>query len=215
MTDKFDLSGIRRDYGQTNLLKANIDKNPFTQFQLWFDEVLNTERNDPTAMTLATVDDKQRPDLRVVLLKEITDKGYVFYTNYDSAKAQQLTENPHCSLNFYWPDMARQIRIHGKAEKVSAEVSDKYFASRPKMSQISAWASNQSDVVENRSSLENQFKMLLERFENCPIPRPDHWGGYIVVPDLFEFWQGRDCRLHDRLTYRLHNEQWICERLAP
>lgn len=215
MVDKFDLSGIRRDYGQTDLLKTNIHKNPFTQFQLWFDEVLNTEHSDPTAMTLATVDENGQPDSRVVLLKQFTEKGFVFYSNYNSTKAKQLYTNPRCALNFFWPDMARQVRIHGHIEKVSSESSDHYFSSRPKMSQISSWVSRQSEVVENRAVLESRFKELIERFENQSVPRPDYWGGYLVVADYFEFWQGRDCRLHDRLAYRQENDDWICERLSP
>ncbi|WP_367607517.1 pyridoxamine 5'-phosphate oxidase [Legionella sp. W05-934-2] len=215
MADKFDLSGIRRDYGQMDLLKANIQENPFAQFQLWFDEVLKKEHADPTAMTIATVDEHGQPDLRVVLLKEVTEAGFVFYSNYDSVKAHQLTQNPRCALNFFWPDLARQVRIHGYAEKVSVEKSDKYFASRPKMSQISAWVSHQSEIVENRKILETRFKELIGRYESQTVPRPDYWGGYIVIPNYFEFWQGRDCRLHDRLSYRQDHGQWICERLSP
>ncbi len=215
MADNFYLSSIRRDYGQANLLKKNIDKNPFIQFQLWFDEVLNTEHNDPTAMTLATVDDQGQPDSRVVLLKEYTDDGFIFYSNYDSTKAHQLERSPRCALNFFWPEMARQVRIHGKAIKISPEKSDQYFASRPRMSQISAWVSRQSDVVESRVVLETRFKELISQYENKAVPRPDYWGGYLVVADYFEFWQGRDCRLHDRLAYRLIKDEWICERLSP
>lgn len=215
MADKFDLTSIRRDYGQTDLLKTNIHKNPFTQFQLWFDEVLNAEHSDPTAMTFASVDEVGQPDLRVVLLKEVSDKGFVFYSNYDSVKARQLDHNPRCALNFFWPDMARQVRIHGHVEKVSEEKSDQYFASRPKMSQISAWVSHQSEIVENRAVLETRFKELIGHYENQTVPRPDYWGGYLIVPNYFEFWQGRDCRLHDRLAYRLEEGEWICERLSP
>lgn len=215
MVDNFDLSNIRRDYGQTDLLKKNIHKNPFTQFQLWFDEVLTTEHNDPTAMTLATVDEHGQPDSRVVLLKEFTDKGFVFYTNYESTKAHHLALNPRCALNFFWPDMARQVRIHGSVVKLSTEKSDQYFSSRPKMSQISAWVSHQSEVVDNRVALETRFKELIGQYENKTVPRPDYWGGYLVIADYFEFWQGRDCRLHDRLAYHIIDNEWMCERLSP
>jgi pyridoxamine 5'-phosphate oxidase len=199
------------------LTKDNIDANPIRQFQRWYDEVRasGVSEQDAISMTLATATRDGRPSARVVLLKSFSDLGFVFFTNYLSRKAKELSENPSASLLFYWPQLWRQVRIEGRVEKISAADSEAYFQSRPLGSKLGAWASNQSEIVENRETLEARFGELEKRFGE-EVPRPEHWGGYRLRPNSIEFWQGRDNRLHDRLRYRLReNGEWLIERLAP
>jgi len=199
------------------LTKDNVDANPIRQFQRWYDEVRarGVSEQDAISMTLATATKDGRPSARVVLLKSFDDNGFVFYTNYQSLKGRDLAENPQASLLFYWPKVWRQVRIDGKIEKVSAEESDEYFQSRPLGSKLGAWASNQSEVVDRRETLEGRFAELEKRFGE-DVPRPPHWGGYRLTPNEIEFWQGRDNRLHDRLRYRLQEDgTWVIERLGP
>ena len=199
------------------LTKGNIDANPIRQFQRWYDEVRanGVSEQDAISMTLATATRDGRPSARVVLLKSSSDLGFVFFTNYLSRKAKELSENPRASLLFYWPQLWRQVRIEGRVEKISAADSEAYFQSRPLGSKLGAWASNQSEIVENRETLEARFGELEKRFGE-EVPRPEHWGGYRLRPNSVEFWQGRDNRLHDRLRYRLReNGEWLIERLAP
>ena len=199
------------------LIKDNIDANPIRQFQTWYDEVRagGVSEQDAISMTLATATKDGRPSARVVLLKSFDDRGFVFYTNYLSRKAKELSENPRASLLFYWSQLWRQVRIEGDVDRVSDAESESYFQGRPVGSKLGAWASNQSEVVENRKLLEARFDELQKRFGE-EVPRPEHWGGYRVKPDTIEFWQGRDNRLHDRLRYRLQqNGEWLIERLAP
>jgi pyridoxamine 5'-phosphate oxidase len=199
------------------LTKDNIDANPIRQFQRWYDEVRanGVSEQDAISMTLATATRDGRPSARVVLLKSSSDLGFVFFTNYLSRKAKELSENPSASLLFYWPQLWRQVRIEGDVEKISAADSEAYFQSRPLGSKLGAWASNQSEVVENRETLEARFGELEKRFGE-EVPRPEHWGGYRLKPNSIEFWQGRDNRLHDRLRYRLQKDgAWLIERLAP
>jgi pyridoxamine 5'-phosphate oxidase len=199
------------------LTKTNVDRNPIRQFQVWIDEVRRSgvSEQDAISMTLATATKDGKPDARIVLLKSFDELGFVFYTNYQSRKAKELSENPQACLLFYWPQLWRQVRIEGTVEKVSAEESDAYFQSRPLGSKLGAWASNQSEVIENREALEARFAELQKRFGD-DAPRPPHWGGYRVKPTAIEFWQGQDNRLHDRLRYRLQeNGSWIIERLGP
>ena len=199
------------------LIKDNIDANPIRQFQTWFDEVRagGVSEQDAISMTLGTATKDGRPSARIVLLKGLDDRGFVFYTNYQSRKGTELSENPRACLLFYWPLLWRQVRIEGDLEKVSAEESESYFQSRPLGSKLGAWASNQSEVVASREALEARFDELQEHFGEA-VPRPEHWGGYRVKPDSIEFWQGRDNRLHDRLRYRLKEDgSWLIERLAP
>jgi pyridoxamine 5'-phosphate oxidase len=199
------------------LTKDNIDANPIRQFQRWYDEVRanGVSEQDAISMTLATATRDGRPSARVVLLKSFSDLGFVFFTNYLSRKAKELSENPSASLLFYWPQLWRQVRIEGDVEKISAADSEAYFQSRPLGSKLGAWASNQSEIVENRETLEARFGELEKRFGE-EVPRPEHWGGYRLRPNSVEFWQGRDNRLHDRLRYRLReNGEWLIERLAP
>lgn len=199
------------------LTKNNIDANPIRQFQTWFDEVRasGVSEQDATSMTLATAAKDGRPSARVVLLKSFDDRGFVFYTNYHSRKARELSENPSACLLFYWSELWRQVRIEGDIEKISTAESEEYFQSRPLGSRLGAWASNQSEVVETREILESRFAELQERF-GADVPRPEHWGGYRLRPNSIEFWQGRDNRLHDRLRYRVKEDgTWSIERLEP
>lgn len=205
------ISGIRRDYGIASLDENSVLHSPFELFDLWFSQVLQVESHDPTAMVLSTVDKKNRPDSRVVLLKGIEKNGFIFFSNYKSAKGIQLKNNPYASLNFYWPEMARQVRIKGKVSIISSKRSDTYFATRPINSQISATISPQSSVIDSREALEEKF----DKLKNAAIVRPSYWGGYELKPKEFEFWQGRDDRLHDRIQFVFQKTKWIYQRLAP
>ena len=213
---KSDLASIRNDYLQKSLSKNDVAVNPLDQFEHWFEEATAAEINEPTAMNLSTVSENGRPSGRIVLLKGINDSSFQFYTNYESQKAHDLALNPFAALTFFWPELERQIRIEGKVEKLSESTSESYFSSRPWESQIGAWASPQSQVIEDRDILEENFQKVKEKYEGREVPRPSNWGGYQLVPDRFEFWQGRSSRLHDRIIYRLSNDgEWIIERLAP
>lgn len=213
---KSNLATIRSDYQKKSLSKREVSANPMDQFEHWFEEATSAEINEPTAMNLSTVDKNGRPTARIVLLKGINDSAFQFYTNYDSQKAQDLARNPFAALTFFWPELERQIRIEGKVEKLSALTSENYFSSRPRESQIGAWASPQSQVIENRYMLEENVKNLKKKYDGKDVPRPQHWGGYQLVPDKLEFWQGRSSRLHDRIVYRLGpDNHWMIERLAP
>jgi len=199
------------------LTKHSIDANPIRQFQTWYDEVRahGVSEQDATSMALATATRGGRPAARIVLLKSLDDRGFVFYTNYQSRKGKELSENPSACLLFYWPQLWRQVRIEGEVEKISAAESEAYFQSRPLGSKLGAWASNQSEVVDRRETLEARFAELQKRFGE-DVPRPEHWGGYRLKPNSIEFWQGRDNRLHDRLRYRLQEDgSWLIERLGP
>jgi len=199
------------------LNKSNVDRNPIKQFANWYDEAIaqGVSEQDAISMTLATATKAGKPDARIVLLKSFDDSGFVFYTNYESRKGKELAENPRASLLFYWSKLWRQVRIEGSAEQVSAAESEDYFQTRPLGSRIGAWASNQSDVVESRDVLEQRYAQLSERYGE-DVPRPPHWGGYRIHPEVIEFWQGRDNRLHDRLRYRLQADgSWVIERLGP
>lgn len=199
------------------LSKENVTLNPIEQFEQWFRELPEhgVSELDQISMTLATADKSGQPSARIVLLKSYDQMGFVFYTNYHSRKGRELDQNSRVSLLFYWPAVARQVRIEGTVEKVSAEESDQYFDSRPLGSRIGAWASEQSQPVENRALLEKRFEEYSEKFGDR-VPRPPHWGGYRVKPAIIEFWQGRDNRLHDRLRYSWQDDgSWLIERLAP
>ncbi len=215
MTQWDTLAGIRREYGDLGLSENNISNSPIIQFKRWFSEVLQSETHDPTAMLLSTVDEQGHPDSRVVLLKGVEHGSFIFYTNYDSSKAKQINHNPHVALNFYWPSMARQVRIRGKIKKVSEAQSSEYFLSRPKLSQFSAIVSPQSRVVTDRLELESALNELIASNQQELVMRPKYWGGYIIIPEAFEFWQGRDNRLHDRIEYYRVSGKWCHRRLAP
>lgn len=209
------ISSIRTDYKQLTLNLQDLSPNPFTQFTLWWDQAIKSEIEEVNAMTLATASSDGIPAARIVLLKGYDEQGFVFFTNYESAKAQQLLNNPRAALVFFWKELERQVRISGRVEKVSAAESDAYFHSRPEGSRIGAWASPQSKVIEGREVIEGNVVKYATAFEGKEIPRPGHWGGFRVVPEQIEFWQGRSNRLHDRFQYTSENGTWKIERLAP
>lgn len=209
-----NIADIRKEYTLQTLDISSVKPDAIEQFKLWFEEALRAQMLEPTAMHLATVSAEGKPSGRIVLLKGI-DSGFLFFTNYESRKGKELAQNQYVCLTFYWAELERQVRIEGKIEKVSAEISDEYFSSRPKASQIGAIASPQSQVLHDRSSLEQKIEALTLKYENELPPRPSRWGGYRVIPETIEFWQGRRSRLHDRLRYTLENDIWKIERLAP
>ncbi len=209
------LEMLRREYGGKAFLKSHVRKNPIEQFSTWFDEAVEVIKNDPNAMILSTAGRDGQPSSRTVLLKGFDEQGFVFYTNYGSRKARQIQENPAVSLSFYWPELMRQIHIEGSVEKVSEKQSDDYFKTRPSGSQLSAWASSQSEPVSSRDDLEKTLQKMEKKFKGKSIPRPDNWGGFRVKPDRVEFWQGRLNRLHDRICYFKENESWVIKRLSP
>ncbi|MDG1503117.1 MAG: pyridoxamine 5'-phosphate oxidase [Flavicella sp.] len=212
-----DLSNYRKAYLKKELLKTEVPKNPIELFQQWFNEIEASQGIDePNAMTLSTIGTDGFPKSRVVLLKKFTEEGFIFYTNYLSEKGKAIAAHPEVCLSFFWQNSEQQIIIKGKAEKIAKNLSDGYFESRPDGSKLGAWASPQSDVVPNRETLEQQLKTLEERFQNQNIPRPKHWGGYLVKPVSIEFWQGRANRMHDRIRYTVQKDSsWKIDRLAP
>ena len=210
------IADLRREYTRQGLLKQDVDSDPFRQFHRWFEQALAAELPEPNAMTIASATPDGRPSARMVLLKNLDDQGFVFYTNYESHKGQELLANPWASLVFWWAELERQVRVEGRVEQVSAAESDAYFHSRPRSSQLGAWASNQSRIVGDRADLEQRLAELEAQYgEDQPIPRPPHWGGFRVVPEVVEFWQGRPNRLHDRIVYRHKAGAWTLARLAP
>ncbi|RMF23675.1 MAG: pyridoxamine 5'-phosphate oxidase [Cyanobacteria bacterium J083] len=210
------IADLRRNYSQSELNENDVDSNPFKQFSLWFNQALEVKILEPNAMTLATASPDGKPHARIVLLKSFDERGFVFYTNYQSNKGKQLSANPHAALVFWWAELERQVRIEGKVNQVSAQESDAYFYSRPIGSQLGAWVSAQSQVISDRQILETKLAQLEQKYANQPIPRPPYWGGYRLSPESIEFWQGRPNRLHDRLLYRLVKPaSWTIERLSP
>lgn len=208
------IADIRKDYMLQSLSEGDVAKDPFAQFERWWNEALAAEILEVNAMTLATATAAGKPSARIVLLKGYDAKGFVFFTNYTSRKGQEIAENGQATLLFFWKELERQVRIEGKIEKITAQENDEYFHSRPEGSRIGAWSSPQSQVIQDRSVIEENVKKYTEQFKGS-IPRPEHWGGYRVVPDHIEFWQGRPSRLHDRILYTLENEYWQIQRLAP
>lgn len=210
-------ASLRREYMQQSLTEQDVLENPVAQFHLWFQEALDANVHEPNAMVLCTVGTGMRPSSRVVLLKEVEENGFIFFTNYNSRKAKEMAEHPAVSLAFQWHELERQVRVEGVAEKINRHESEVYFHSRPRESQIGAWTSPQSEQISSRSYIEEQLAYWTEKFKDTPvIPLPDHWGGYRVCPDRVEFWQGRPNRLHDRLVYLRQGESpWTMHRLAP
>jgi pyridoxamine 5'-phosphate oxidase len=213
--DKTTLANLRNNYTLNELLENNVSTNPIIQFSVWFKDAINAELVEANAMVLSTIKDS-KPSARVVLLKGFDEKGFVFFTNYNSHKGLELKGNSAACLTFFWDKLERQVRIEGLIEKVSSEDSDAYFWSRPRESQIGAWVSEQSAVIEGREMLDEKLAFFQQKFENeVIIPRPQHWGGYVLKPQTIEFWQGRPNRLHDRLLYTHENDSWKIERLSP
>lgn len=197
------------------LTEEYVELNPFIQFDKWYKEHLKTDSAIPDSVSLGTASHEGRVSLRMVLLKDYNDAGFIFFTNYNSKKGSQLASNRRAALLFYWPELGRQVRIEGVTEKVSVEESEKYFKTRPRESQLSAWASEQSTVIPSRHFLEQQYEMYQEKYNRKPVDRPVHWGGYRLIPDWFEFWHDGKSRLHDRITYTKRDAVWKIERLAP
>ena len=209
-----DLKNMRLNYEQGQLLESNIDLNPFNQFKKWFDQAVEAKTIEPNAMTLATATKDGIPSARIVLLKEFDETGFVFFTNYDSRKGKELNDNPFAAILIWWREFERQVRIEGKIEKISRKESEEYFNQRPLKSRYGALVSNQSQIVENREALEKRFSELEKQFGEKP-PTPENWGGYRLIPVKFEFWQGRESRLHDRICYQRENNNWKIFRLQP
>ncbi|HMO61053.1 MAG TPA: pyridoxamine 5'-phosphate oxidase [Ferruginibacter sp.] len=210
-----NIAGIRKEYRMQALDEATADINALRQFDKWWDDAISSNIDEVNAFTLATVDHNNRPCARILLLKGYTKKGFIFFTNYESAKGMQLAHNPFAAMVFFWKELERQVRIEGKVHKVSEAESNDYFHSRPEGSRIGAWASPQSTVIESRKIIEENVEKFTAGFAGKTIERPEHWGGYYLVPDMMEFWQGRPSRLHDRLRYTREEDGWNRVRLAP
>ncbi len=215
MSKHISIADLRRDYSHATLSEHEVDADPIRQFGHWFHQALEAQLHEPNAMSLATVDVRGRPSLRIVLLKDFDEHGFTFYTNYQSRKGENLLQNPQAALTFHWHELERQVRIEGRVERVPAEESDAYYAIRPVKSRIGAHASMQSRPIASREQLEQQFHAAEATYGEQP-PRPPHWGGYRLTPDWIEFWQGRRSRLHDRIAYTLQADgSWSRERLQP
>ena len=197
------------------LTEENIDLNPFKQFDIWFKEAKDIGLKDPNAMNVASATKDGTPSSRMVLLKSYDEKGFVFYTNYTSRKSQEIIDNPKVALNFFWDALERQVRVEGEISKVGSKISDEYFSSRSRLSQLGAHASNQSQIIQSYDVITNKLSELEKKYEGKEIPRPDHWGGFIIVPKTIEFWQGHEGRIHDRLKFQKKNSGWNLVRLSP
>ncbi|SMO91197.1 pyridoxamine 5'-phosphate oxidase [Fodinibius sediminis] len=214
-TEQDKVAKLRRDYTRQMLTESAVEDSPISQFNIWFKQALSAEMLDPNAMTLSTATKEGVPSSRIVLFKGVDEDGFRFYSNYASRKGRELEENPKAALCFYWPPLERQVRVEGDVEKMNREASADYFRQRPRLSQLGAWASQQSSRVASREELENMFQKTSERFENKPVPLPDFWGGFVLKPVHVEFWQGRKGRLHDRICYEKKGDEWNIFRLAP
>ena len=212
---KLSIADMRRNYTRDGLVESQAGDDPFALFGLWFSQAVAVESTEPNAMMLASVDSAGQPHLRTLLLKGFDPQGFVFFTNYQSAKGQQLLAHPAVAMTFWWPDLERQVRIEGAVEQVSDQESDQYYHSRPLGSRLGAWTSPQSQVISGREELAQLLAEVEARYADSEPPRPPHWGGFRLVPQMIEFWQGRPSRLHDRLRYRLEEGTWLRERLAP
>ena len=213
MAQAGDLSNLRKEYLQSGIIKEDLSQNPIEQFSLWFSQAMEADIIEPSAMSLATSDDSI--GIRTVLLKYFDERGFVFFTNYESKKSIQIQNNPQAAILFPWLALERQVKIIGSVEKITKLESFKYFSSRPKDSQLGAWSSQQSSKISSRSVLAEQFASMKKKFSSGVIPLPDFWGGYRVIPKSIEFWQGRENRLHDRFIYELSSGQWTISRLSP
>ena len=209
------IADLRREYARARLDESTVDPDPVAEFARWFDEALKAEALEPNAMTLATASENGAPSARIVLLKGFDQHGFVFFTDHRSRKGTELKSNPRAALVFYWPELERQVRITGRTETVSREDSEAYFRTRPRGSRIGAWGSHQSQVIPNRTLLEKQVSEAERMYPGDEVPLPPYWGGFRVIPDAIEFWQGRESRLHDRLRYLRDGKRWRIERLSP
>lgn len=209
------LRDIRTNYQKFELAEENISKNPLNQLSLWINDAIEGKSNEPTALILSTIDENGNPDSRVVLLKEISGEGLIFFTNYNSKKGKQIDKNQHVSVVFFWPELERQVRIKGITEKINEVDSATYFKSRPLESQLGAWSSPQSQIINSRQVLDDNYIHYQQYFETHEIKKPPHWGGFLIRPEYFEFWQGRSNRLHDRIEFCLSDQSWVIHRLAP
>ena len=215
MIMKHNLAALRKEYSLLQLTRDSVHPDPMVQFDIWLNEAIDAQVNEPTAMTLATAGSDGQPSARLVLLKDVTEKGLSFFTNYESKKGRQLHENPLAAILFFWPELRRQVRFEGITEKLPSGESDEYFDSRPAGSKAGAWASRQSSKIVSRKVLENEVVKIVSRFQNENIPRPPCWGGYRLIPGVVEFWQGRPDRLHDRIEYEISHGIWAISRLSP
>ena len=216
MVEKNSIAGIRKVYQLQSLSEKEVDTDPVKQFEKWWKQAIDSNIDEPNAMALATCSADGKPSARIVLLKGIQENGFIFFSNYTSRKGKEIENNPFVSLLFFWKELERQVRIEGSINKINEKESDEYFSSRPRESRIGAWSSPQSTVIENRDILDRNVEKYEKQFETGNIPRPEHWGGYIVKPCCIEFWQGRPGRLHDRLQYVLtEKKEWSLQRLAP
>lgn len=211
---RIDDNKVRRDYKKMSFNESNAEENPFDQFDIWFKQALDSRFLDPNGFSLSTVNKNGRPSSRMVLLKEYNKAGFVFFTNYQSRKGIEINDNPFASMLFFWDKLERQIRIEGKIEKVSKQESEDYFETRPYTSRLGAWASKQSKKLSSRFKLMREVVLLMAKYPG-DVPLPPHWGGFRLKPDAFEFWQGRESRLHDRIKYELEGEKWVKSRLYP
>jgi len=209
------INKLRHDFSKSTLSEKEVDKDPIKQFEKWFKQAVDAKVNEPNAMVVSTVGEHNKPSSRILLLRNFSDQGFVFYTNYHSKKGKDIEQNPFACLNFFWPELERQVRIEGKLVKQNDKDSDLYFASRPRTSQLGAWVSQQSEVLKNRKDLDENYSALEKKYEGKEIPRPPFWGGFELKPESFEFWQGRPSRLHDRIRYTMEFEKWGIERLYP
>lgn len=218
MSEQNNIADLRKDYNKSELLETDVATNPLVQFKQWFQIAMDSNILEPTAMQIATVSSSGQPSMRTVLLKGINEQGIIFYTNYNSRKGQELANNNKIAVHFFWDVLEKQVRMEGIAERISEQASDQYFNSRPKGSRIGAWASPQSSVIDDRAVLRQNVDQLNQQYQHTDqVPRPPHWGGYVVKAHYFEFWQGRSSRLHDRIcyTYQIQNNSWQIQRLAP
>ncbi len=212
---KLFINTLRHDFSKQTLDKKDVNNNPFVQFEKWIKEAIEAQVNEPNAMTLCTATKEGKPSARIVLLRNFTEDGFIYYTNYTSRKGIEISDNPNCAILFFWPELERQIRIEGEVQKQTSEESDLYFNTRPRESKIGAWTSSQSKVISDREVLNKEFEINSNKYPTDMIPRPVFWGGYVVKPLTIEFWQGRPNRLHDRILYTKENNNWKIDRLAP